>query len=312
MNRESPIFALVGKNIKGRLLRVSSYAIASGVLLVASEKVAPDNSTVYSAANYSQEPVSRELNLENDKVTICHRTNSITNPYVEETVDRHAVDGIAGNSLGNQPDHFGEHKGSLFDPNNPPQPPHNGDQWGDIIPPVEPYHDGLNWVAGRAVLENDCEFPTPTNTPTLTPTERATINTSTPTNTPGEKATNTPTVTNTPGEQVEPSPTPTRTATPTSTPTPGEVSIARATSTPGPGTQVVSTVIPIRQEASVIPVPTQKPAVQPTPRFLPLTGHGPSRTEDPFTRGIAGVILIAGGIVAAASSRFVRDGKTSK
>jgi hypothetical protein len=99
------------------------------------------------------------------QVTICHRTNSVTNPYVVITVDEASVDGDAGNDNG-QGDHLLEHLGPVFDVNNPPPPPHNGDQWGDIIPPF--YSDGstptgypsLNWDAeGQAIFENGCNVP---------------------------------------------------------------------------------------------------------------------------------------------------------
>jgi hypothetical protein len=99
------------------------------------------------------------------QVTICHRTNSVTNPYVVITVDEASVDGDNGNDNG-QGDHLLEHLGPVFDANNPPPPPHNGDQWGDIIPPF--YSDGstptgypsLNWnAAGQALFENDCNIP---------------------------------------------------------------------------------------------------------------------------------------------------------
>jgi hypothetical protein len=99
------------------------------------------------------------------QVTICHRTNSVTNPYVIITVDEASVDGDEGNDKG-KGDHLLEHLGPVFDANNPPPPPPNGDQWGDIIPPF--YSDGvtltgyssLNWnAAGQALFENDCNVP---------------------------------------------------------------------------------------------------------------------------------------------------------
>ncbi len=153
---------------------------------------------------------------DNHKVTICHRTNSVTNPYTMPTVDAASVDGDSSNDNG-QGDHLLEHLGPVFDVNNPPPPPHNGDQWGDIIPPF--YDDGtpdglpsLNWTAaGQAYFYNGCNIPgvTPTITPTVTPT-------ATPTNTP----TPTPTGCQRDCGGNNPTPTPTNTPTPTITPTP--------------------------------------------------------------------------------------------
>jgi len=96
-------------------------------------------------------------NEEQEKVTICHRTNADENPYVVLTVDSNAVDGIAGNS-GQTPDHFGEHVGPVWEPGLKDAKI----EWGDIIPPLEGVHDGLNWTeAGQAIYNNDCQPAVP-------------------------------------------------------------------------------------------------------------------------------------------------------
>jgi hypothetical protein len=92
------------------------------------------------------------------KVTICHRTHSESNPYVQITVDEASVDGDNGNDHG-QGDHLSEHQGPVWYPGAKAA----GVYWGDIIPPF--YSDGvtltsypsLNWnSAGQAIFANGC------------------------------------------------------------------------------------------------------------------------------------------------------------
>lgn len=98
------------------------------------------------------------------KVTICHRTNAVTNPYRVITVAQSAVDDIAGNS-GKKADHYGEHPGPVASSLAVATALKQAKtKWGDIIPPVPGVHDGLNWTAeGQAIYNNGCKYVTPTS-----------------------------------------------------------------------------------------------------------------------------------------------------
>src|SRR5579859_3919652 len=97
------------------------------------------------------------------KVTICHRTASVTNPYVEESVDLASVDGSLANDNG-QGDHYAEHTGPIA-----PAVGADG-KWGDIIPAIADVHSGLNWTAeGQAILANGCNLLNTSGITTTTP-----------------------------------------------------------------------------------------------------------------------------------------------
>ena len=85
------------------------------------------------------------------KVTICHATNSGTNPYVLIEVDYAAVDSAGGS------DHMShDWDGVVWYPGAKDE----GVRWTDIIPPVEDVTPGLGWTAeGQAIWNNGCEYP---------------------------------------------------------------------------------------------------------------------------------------------------------
>lgn len=80
------------------------------------------------------------------KVTLCHATNSDSNPYVPITIDDNGtLDGHDG------------HTGPIWDPTLKAQ----HISWGDIIPPFGDF-PGMNWTAeGQAILAAGCTVPTP-------------------------------------------------------------------------------------------------------------------------------------------------------
>jgi hypothetical protein len=175
-----------------------------------------------------------------DKVTICHRTSSQTNPYVRQTVDRSSIK--EGHSL---------HVGPVWSDGIEPF-------WGDIIPPFEDFA-GYNWTEeGQSIWSNKCNLVSPTPTPTPTETENETESpTPTPTPTPTATETETPTPTPTPSETVTetPTPEPTETETPTATPTP----------------TTTETVVPSPSPEETTPAPAISQGT-PLPGELPQTG----------------------------------------
>lgn len=94
-------------------------------------------------------PVTHATN--SDKVTICHATNSQTNPYVKITVNSSSID-EANHAT---PNGHGTHEGGVW---------HKGivaHTWGDIIPPFESpegtRYAGMNWNdEGKTVYDKGC------------------------------------------------------------------------------------------------------------------------------------------------------------
>jgi hypothetical protein len=105
------------------------------------------------------------------KITICHRTDSNTNPYVVITVDTASADGSNQNETGGKGDHFLEHVGPVWNSTLKDQKI----EWGDIIPPIPGVHGGLNWNAeGQAIYFADCSRVVVTTT-TVTVTSTSSV-----------------------------------------------------------------------------------------------------------------------------------------
>ncbi len=148
------------------------------------------------------------------KVTICHRTNSASNPYNQITVNTSAVDG-RGNG-----NHYVEHVGPVWRPSLPA-----GTKWGDIIPPIVDVHDGLNWgKRGQRLWRAGCAPATPVPRPT---------GSSSPTGSPSSS----PSPTRSPSSSTSPtsSPSASPTGTPTPTPTAPDKPLTPIVVVPGDG-----------------------------------------------------------------------------
>lgn len=97
----------------------------------------------------------------NHKVTICHATNSATNPYVQISVNYNSIVRGAG--------HNGHHGngGVATSVDHAAQLKNSGQRWGDIIPALADHnYAGKNLTTeGQVVLDNGCKMPVAPATP---------------------------------------------------------------------------------------------------------------------------------------------------
>ncbi len=221
------------------------------------------------------------------KVTLCHRTDSYSNPYVVITVD------VA--SVLHQHGHHG-HDGPIFWP---AIPKHT--KWGDIIPqfnygPGEQY-GGKNWTGdGQAILRSGCTLPAPTTTTTSTTT---TVTASTTTTVPSTGTTTTipsniTTTTLPPSETTTTVPSTTTTtvsgATTSTVVIEGSTtSVPGATTTLAPGSNTTSTTAKVNEQGG-------------TSTTTVAAGASPSATQTLASTGarqwpllMAGLVLIGAG-----------------
>lgn len=116
------------------------------------------------------------------KITICHATDSNTNPYVVITVD------VASTKFAG---HEG-HDGPVWNPTLKAQHV----KWGDVIPPTS--NDGTrsvtpkNWPEGAPILRNGCKIPGEGTTTTTAPAQTTTTQPEATTTVPGETTTSAP------------------------------------------------------------------------------------------------------------------------
>ena len=93
------------------------------------------------ATSFSSGHIAHAAPANTDNVTICHRTASVTNPYVRITVDQRSVSNANSKHGGGVHDHWAQTVYSskpnpnVFDPSK--TYPANDKKWGDIIPLVD-------------------------------------------------------------------------------------------------------------------------------------------------------------------------------
>jgi hypothetical protein len=232
-----------------------------------------------------------------DSVTLCHATDSDTNPYVVITVDAAgAFDG-----------HYTQHQGPIWNATLKDLKI----QWGDIIPPFV-YHGvtySENWNSvGQAILAAGCQIPgqpAPTTTVTSTETTTATATVTDPGTTvtvtdPGTTVTVAgPTVTVTdPGTTVT-------VAGPVITTT-EEVPVFGPTET-----QTVTETVAVAGESTSLPAVTKTATVVNCPPGAQVQGGSLAYTGgNNSTMSLLGGALTAGGLVCLIMARRRRAPRT--
>jgi hypothetical protein len=212
------------------------------------------------------------------KVTLCHATNSYSNPYVEITVD---VASVLHNG------HDG-HDGPVF---YAAIPKHT--KWGDIIPPFDfgpgEVYGGKNWTPdGIAILNNGCNAPSPPTTTTSSLPETTTTG-ATSTTVAGDTTTST----------SPPPPPPGGPTTTTTTSVPETPSSSTTTTTASSVTTAgETTTVPGETSTSV----SDSQATLGSSTTV-ASGHNDSL---PFTGGNSGAAIVAGLVLIAAGFGLTR------
>ncbi|HLB66780.1 MAG TPA: hypothetical protein VJJ78_04275 [Candidatus Saccharimonadales bacterium] len=103
-----------------------------------------------------------------EKVTICHRHNSVENPYNKESVSVNSADGDATPPPNDHSHHTGPVVTSVAEAQALKD---QKTKWGDIIPPHGVFA-GLNWTTeGQEVYNNGCKYTSEEQPPEEEPEE---------------------------------------------------------------------------------------------------------------------------------------------
>jgi hypothetical protein len=273
-----PSFSYAGGSYAGKNWPAGSaiYAAGCGVATGGGHTSAPPTITVTATPSSGGGGTHQ-------KVTLCHRTNSETNPYVRITVSVNSVIKDAG--------HDG-HNGPVFAAGM--KAAHQ--KWGDIIPSFTyttktgstASYGGKNWPAGQAIFDAGCVVGQPTSTTSVSPSETSSV-------TPTDTGSGTPTDTGsgTPTDTTSASPTGTQTVTTTVTGPSGTVTV---TQTVTGGTSVLPT--KIGNDGDDTGVLGGKTGVLPrTGLDLPLGA----------ALGLSFLLLLAGGALLVVPSRLTTE-----
>jgi hypothetical protein len=236
------------------------------------------------------------------KVTICHATSSVNNPYNEITVNANAINGHSG------------HTGPIF-----PETDANGN-WGDIIPTFTysngTVFPGLNWdTEGMDVLEAGCQVDLTPIEPPIEPTTTTTSSTTTTTLPPTTTTTTTlapitTTTTTSPGSTT----TPTTSSSTTTTTVPITPTVPP---TVAPPSEVPPPVVDPPDGVEIVP-PTEAIVIDPGDKVVDLGQLTPSErvsleaeldalaftgTNTVLTVGAGALVLMLGAILTLLASR---------
>jgi len=290
-------------------LCVAVVAFLAVSLVVAPERERADARTTPSPEQTTiteSPPDAAQLPVE--RASYCHGNASVVFPYVLLTT---SVDAIVSRG-------HGSHTGPIF----PEAGPGQSGKWGDIIPPFDydngqQHFPGLNWPAGKSVLDAGCAVhvtvdpppgetttttsPAATTTVVITTTTTAAATTTTqPTSSTSSPSVGTSTTTPAPAVTTTsaPSTSSTTTTTPDQTTTTGPATGSGSATTLG---GVATTTVSVSTTTTSVPPPTGTPPPTAAPTPLdppPVDALEPGEPlPDPLPRILAFVIAPGNNLV---------------